>query len=365
MEAGSIPATSANTSFGDEISTIESLAPYNRGRIPGEGKGPMRKRLFILIALFAAMAGAGVPSAQVTARFRADRARLEAAVERTGLTEHEVLENQLRSPFTSPGVRIQKVLPGSSLAVTVRGDFPAGTTILSERDEVTLSGAALSTTTYSARLTIPPDAGPGFVRLWAFTRIGIKGAIAVALVDTLYRFDLKSPKGYTVKVVPIEKTYTVADNKRANVKYQAEFYKPGESKPFETVTGYQTFYVDDAPLESHTPHAMLMIGLGQSTTSPEAEIEDIGKKMGDPNITEAERNALMARMGEVQRKRMEDMTKGFQTDPATLNKKQDDFGCGDLRLYPSNGGLVEGAFGCGKNFNGGELKVTGTMTQAR
>jgi hypothetical protein len=60
---------------------------------------------------------------------------------------------------------IQKVPPGSSLSVTVRGDFPAGTTILSERDGVTLSGAALSTTTYSARLTIPPDKGPGFVRI--------------------------------------------------------------------------------------------------------------------------------------------------------------------------------------------------------
>jgi hypothetical protein len=87
--------------------------------------------------------------------------------------------------------------------------------------------------------------------------------------------------------------------------------------------------------------------------------------MGDPKTTEAERNALMARLGEVQRKMIEDMTKGLQTDPASLNKKQDDFGCGSLQLYPSKGGVVEGRFSCGKNFNGGELKVTGTMTQLR
>ena len=131
------------------------------------------------------------------------------------------------------------------------------------------------------------------------------------------------------------------------------------------MTGDQTFYVGDAPLESHTPYARLEISLGQSTSSPQAEIEAISKKMGDPKTTEAERNALMARMGEVQRKMLEDMTKAFQTDPASLNKKQDDFGCGFVQLYPSKGGVVEGRFSCGQNFNGGELKVTGTMTQVR
>jgi hypothetical protein len=329
----------------------------------------MRKRSFILISLFAGMTGAGVVSAQVTAKFQAEHQRLQAAGRKNalakGLTEGQLLRNALLNPFAKPGTRIQKVLPGGSVAVTVRGNFPAGTTILSERDGVTISGAALTTTTYSARLTISPDEGPGFVRLWAFDPIGIEGPTAVAAVDTLYRFDLKSPSGYTVKIAPVEKTFTVSDNIYAKVKYQAEFYKPGGAKPFETTTGYQTFHVGDAPHESHTPYARLEISVDQSTTSPQAEIEDIGKKMGDPKTTEAERNALMARMGEVQRKMIEDMTKGLQTDPASLNKKQDDFGCGSLQLYPSKGGVVEGRFSCGKNFNGGELKVTGTMTQLR
>ena len=168
---------------------------------------------------------------------------MEAAFNLKGQTENEILRNRMINPFESPDVRIQKVLPGGSFAVTVRGNFPAGTAILSERDGVTLSGASLSTTTYSARVTIPPDEAPGFVRLWAFNPIGIEGPTAVALVDTFYRFDLKSPNGYTVKIAPIEKTFTIEDNKRAHVKYQAEFYKPGESKPFETVTGNQTFSV--------------------------------------------------------------------------------------------------------------------------
>lgn len=168
------------------------------------------------------------------------------------------------------------MLPGGSVSVTARGNFPAGTTIISERDGVAISDAALSATTYSARLTIPPDEPPGFVRLWAF-----------------------DPIGY-------------------------------------------------------------------STTSPQAEIEAITTRMNDPKTTAAERSTLLVRLGEVQNKMLQGITSGrLQSDPASLNKEQDDFGCRLLQLYASRGGSVEGVFLCGKNFNDGALKVTGTMTQLR
>jgi hypothetical protein len=325
----------------------------------------MRKRAFIFVSLFTAAAGVTALSAQVTTQFRAERARLEAAFNLKGQTEGEVLRNRMINPFASPNVRVQKVLPGSSFAVTVRGNFPAGTAILSERDGLTFSGVALSATTYSARVTIPSDEAPGFVRLWAFNPIGIEGSTAVALVDTFYRFDLKSPNGYTVKIMPLVKTFTIEDNKRASARYQAEFFNPGESKPFETVTGDQRFEVSDAPLPSHTPYARLEISFDQSTTSPQAELEDINNKLGDPKTTEAQRNALMARMGAVQTKMLEEMTKALKTDPASLNKTQDDFGCGFMQLYPSRGGTVEGSFSCGQNFSDGMLRVTGTMTRVQ
>jgi hypothetical protein len=325
----------------------------------------MRKRELVVIALFAAVARVAVLSAQVTTQFRAERGRLEAAFNLKGLTENQILSNRMINPFASPGIRIQKMLPGSSLAVTVRGNFPVGTKILSERDGVILSGAALTTTSYSAHLTLSSDEAPGFVRLWAFNPIGIEGPTAVALVDTFYRFDLKSANGYTVKITPLEKTFTIEDNKRARAKYQAEFYKPGESRPFETVTGNQEFSVTDAPLPSHTPYARIEISFDQSTTSPQAELEDINKRLSDPKTTEAQRNVLMARMGAIQTKILEEMTKALKTDPASLNKQQDDFGCGFMQLYPTSGGVVEGNFSCGQNFNGGTLKVTGTMTRVQ
>src|SRR4026209_1506055 len=236
----------------------------------------MRQRAFVLVSVFAGMAGAVVLSAQVTTKFKADHARLQTAARnlaiQKGLSEAELLRNAISSPFKGRVSTVQKVLPGGSISVTVTGDFPAGTTFLSERDAVMISGATQTTTSYSARLTIPQDEAPGYVRLFAITPVGIEGFAAVALVDTFYRFDLKSPDGYTVKITPLEKTFTI-DNVHASAKYQAEFYKLGQTTPFQTVTGDQSFDPGKGPFESHTPYARIDIGFDQSAGAPEAELE--------------------------------------------------------------------------------------------
>ena len=329
----------------------------------------MRQRAFVLVSVFAGMAGAVVLSAQVTTKFKADHARLQTAARnlaiQKGLSEAELLRNAISSPFKGRVATVQKVLPGSSISVTVTGDFPAGTTFLSERDAVMISGATQTTTSYSARLTIPQDEAPGYVRLFAITPVGIEGFAAVALVDTFYRFDLKSPDGYTVKITPLEKTFTI-DNVHASAKYRAEFYRPGQTKPFETLTGDQAFEPGKSPFESHTPYARLDIDFDKSAGSPQAELEALNQKMADPTITAADRNAAMMRMMQIQSKMVEELAKGLQIDSASLNKVQDDFGCGLVQMYSDKSVIVDGNIICGKNFHGGDaLKVIGTMTQVR
>jgi hypothetical protein len=315
------------------------------------------------------MACAVALSAQMTTKFKADHERLQTTARdlavKKGLSEGELLRNAISSPFKDSVARIQKVPPGGSVSVTVMGNFPVGTTFLSERDSVTISGATQTTTSYSARLTIPPAEAPGYVRLFAITPVGIEGFAAVAVVDTFYRFDLKSPDGYTITITPLEKTFTV-DNVHASAKYQAEFYQPGQTKPFETMTGDQTFYPGKGPFESRTPYARLEIDFDKSVGSPQAELDALNKKMADPKTTAADRNAAMVRMMQIQTKMVEEMAKGLQTDPASLNKAQDDFGCGLVQMYPDKGVIVDGNIICGKNFHGGDaLKVTGTMAQVR
>jgi hypothetical protein len=329
----------------------------------------MRQHAFAVILVYAGMAGAVVLSAQVTTKFNAEHRRLQTAARdlalKKGLSERELLRNAISSPFKGKVARIQKVSPGDSVSVTVTGDFPAGTTFLSERDAVTISGAVQTTTSYSARLTFPPDEAPGYVRLFAITPVGIEGFAAVAFVDTFYRFDLRSPDGYTIKITPLDMTFTV-DNVHASAKYQAEFYKPGETKSFQTMTGDQTFDPGKGPAESHTPYARLDISFDKVAGSREAELERLNKKLADPKTSAAERNAATALMVQLQTKMLEDMTRALKTDLASLNKEQDDFGCGLVQMYPDKGVIVDGNITCGQNFHGGDpLKVTGTMTQVR
>jgi hypothetical protein len=111
------------------------------------------------------------------------------------------------------------------------------------------------------------------------------------------------------------------------------------------VTGDQSFSVAEDPTRVTQPYARLDISFAQSPTSPQAELEALGPKLQDPKLTAAERNAAMARMAEAQRKMVEELTRGLKTDPASLDRKRDDVGW--------------------KNFNGGVLNVTGTMTRVR
>ena len=88
--------------------------------------------------------------------------------------------------------------------------------------------------------------------------------------------------------------------------------------------------------------------------------------MADPKTSAADRNAAMTRVMQIQKTMIEAMTKGVQTDPASLNKDQDDVGCGLVQMYPDKGVIVDGNIICGSNFHGGDpLKVTGTMERVR
>ena len=182
-------------------------------------------------------------------------------------------------------------------------------------------------------------------------------SVPVAFIDTVYRFDLKSANGITVKATPTAKTFTI-EGKTASLKYQVEFYKPGEAKPFETRVGTMNWYDGDEP------RSRLDISLTEQTGSAEAEIEEINTKMADPKLTDAQREALGERLGKAMQRMMDDVMKAA-ADPAAANKKQEDFGCHILQVYPGDAGAVRGMTVCGKNFNGGRIETTGTMTQVK
>jgi len=293
-------------------------------------------------------------------KFEAERARLhQEAVKARAALGLDVLDPKLDKQY--PGsqiqpVKVQKLVPGAGAAVALAGKFSPGVTVLSDRDGAVLSGAVLSSTAYSARITVGATEGPGYVKLWAFTPVNfVWTTMPVVFVDAVYRFDLKSANGYTVKVTPMAKSFTV-DDKMASLAYRAEFYKPGETTPFQTREGSMRY-----PSGEDT-RTRLDIELPEPDGLAQKELDDVTRKLDDPKLTSAQRNDLMVQMVTLQQKMMQEM---MQADAAAAQKKIDDFGCRMVQVYPGPGGVVEGGIACGKNFNGGVLRTTGTMTQVR
>jgi hypothetical protein len=318
----------------------------------------MRIRAFSSSLLLFCAAGAALLSAQST-KFEAEKIRLhQEAVKARAALGVDVLDPTLDKKYPEAviqSVKVQKLVPGASAAVALAGKFTPGTTILSDRDGAVLSAPTLSGSSYSARITVGATEGPGYVKLWAFTPVNfVWSAMPVVFIDTVYRFDLKSANGITVKVAPMAKSFTV-DDRKAALEYKAEFFKPGATTPFETRVASMDFSPDE------DTRTRLDISLREPGGSAKKDMEAISKKMEDPKLTMEQRGDLTLQLVRAQQKMMEEMT----ADPAGAQKKIDDFGCRILQVYPGEGGAVTAGVTCGKNFYGGGVELTGTMTQVK
>jgi hypothetical protein len=319
----------------------------------------MRIRTVALSAAVMAVTAGAITFAQnrnPNPKFHAELNRLWEVAVKNRAAKKVTGEWDGEEPFRDSKVKIQKVAPGGSVAVTVPGDYPAGTVVLSERDLVTLSAVTVSPKSYSAQMTVAANAFPGFSRLFAMTPLGSSSDsyFPVAFIEAVYRLDLKSPDGIVVKITPLEKLFTIdAQQMNARVKYQAEYYKPNETKPFETLLGEQSFN------SGNEDPAHFDISFGSSASSPQVEIEKLSAKLADPKATDADKAAAMERIMKLQQQMMQELT----TNAAGMDKKVADFGCGDVTLFPTGvPGGVEGQIRCGENYHGGYLKVAGTIT---
>lgn len=318
-----------------------------------------RNHPVVSVVLLLCLAIGGALNAQ-SEKFKADRDRLaeEASAEANarGFGKEDPRFMDYLPAILQP-LAIQKVAPVGSASVTLAGTIPAGVTVLSDRDGVTLSDAKRSDTSYSARLKVGATEVPGFVRLWAFTPVSADFAsVPVAFIDAAWRFDLAAADGLTIKILPTDKTFTLEDDRNASLAYRAEFYRPGETAPFETRDGAMSYPVGEEP------RLRMDIGLWEEKSSPEAEIEELSARLADPDLSDADRDALGERLANAQQRMMEALMRDMNTDPAVLNKKQDDFGCRLVQVYPESGNAVRATVLCGQNFHGGALQTTGTMT---
>jgi type II secretory pathway pseudopilin PulG len=322
-------------------------------------------RVLVLISLVATAAVA--LSAQST-KFEAEKNRLhQEAVAARKARNIDLLDPKLGRDFPPPVIqrlKVQKVLPGGNISLALAGSIPAGVSVIADRDGAVISGATLTGSSYSARMTVGGAEGPGFVKLYAITPVSFSlSVVPVAFIDTVYRFELKGADGLTIKLTPTDKTFSITnEDKDARLWYQAEFYKPGESKPFETRKASMFFQA------SSDPQTRLDISVGDSLTTKSAmeEMDDIGQQLADPNLTQTQRDALMQRLTKAQVRATEEMLKNATPQAAAAaDKAREDFGCRLIQIDPGASGSAKATVLCGKNFYKGVIQTTGTMAQVK
>lgn len=321
----------------------------------------------LTIALVLGMAGAVVRAAR-NDKFNRRRTELERqwqAQRRDQGLAGSAQRVALYSQYPTPEIGLAKsppVDPGAATPVSVPGKFSPDTVFLVEHDDVELSDGALSGGAFKATLTVSPDAPPGFIRLYAFAPVsGAFNRTPVAFIGSVLTYDFRAKNGWTIKVVPTAQVFTLS-SRDAKLPYRAEFYKAGEEKPFETMSGVLTIDADSDPGNS------LYIGLqaGAESGSAQAELEAVQAKLSDPKVfmkmSAKEQEALMKRM-EVLTDRMMKATMDAMKDPEAMQRKQDEFGCGALNIYPGTRGKATGSISCGQKV--GSLELTGTATAAQ
>ena len=266
----------------------------------------------------------------------------------------------LFSQFPTPEIALAApivIKPGQSAPLQLSGKFNERTTFLSGSSALTLSNASVGANTFSATAQAPADSAPQWVRIYAFAPVSAAETWTPVFVgSTPPAYTLTAKNGWTVKLVPDAPTFAITA-RDASVGYRAEYYKPGETKPFETLSG-------SLRLDANSSGAGLQFSMqpgGQGSAM--AELEQLSNRMAElmkaGKFEGKEMAALQKKMEAVQDR----LTKEMQAqvaDPAAMQRKQDEFGCGTIFLEPK-GGTVTGNVSCGKNV--GSLQLTGGLGQ--
>lgn len=318
-----------------------------------------RAQRVLTMVLAVGLAGVLVKAAGLTSKYDAEMTRLRGewrvARQAEGLDPVRGAK-ALYDKYPTPELALCKaavVAPGASAPLTCRGRFGPKTTFLTDHDQVTLTPGAVSATSFAATTTVAADALPAFVRVFAYAPVsGAWSRHGAVVIGARPAFTFTASNGWTVTLTPDARTWLV-DGETASLSYRAEYFTPGSSTPFETMTGPLTVSASDRPGPTYT----VSLQAGGTGTAMQ-EYQELVSKMADPaafmKMSAKERAAFEKRMEEVgdrMTKEMEAMT----ANPEAMIEKQARFGCGAISITVE-GGQASGSVSCGQKVGSLSLK---------
>lgn len=313
----------------------------------------------IAAATLALLVAAALVRAQASP-FQAKRNELrkqaEAAQQTQGLAG-AANRKALFAKYPTPEIKLAKPLAlaaGVSGALSVPGRFPEGASVVAGSEAITLADVAVTATAVKGTVTAAAGLPPQWARVYVFAPVSLAETWTPVFVGAPQAFELKASNGWTVKVTPDAKAFTVSE-REARVSYKAEFFKPGAATPFETTSGPLALDANDTTVGRYN----VMLSAGQSGSAME-EYQELSKRMVEMmqagKVGTKEFDALQKKAEAAQARWMKEM-ESMVADPAAAQKKQDAFGCQTISLTVK-GPAVTGSISCGKDV--GTLQVTGT-----
>jgi len=321
------------------------------------------KRVAVVVAAICTLWGVGRAA---SSRFEQQReAFLKVAVTeraRLGLANNNV---QLYAKYPSPEIALCKmttVMPGATAQVVLPGKFVPGTKFLFENDAIDVVNDAVTAAQYRATIRAAADALPCITLVHGFSPVSGATAVCNAVyVGGLPAWEFAAANGWTVRLTPKEEKLPPEGGEPTAI-YMVQFYRRGESKPFEEFPGWMSL-LEACPGGVYTVNLKLEEPTGSAPGGVE-EYQKLAQRMADPNITPAEYEKLLQRMtalAENMQKQMEDMTEKSMQQ-AERQKRFEEFGCTRLE-FSVNAGTASGNLDCRDATSGAtkEVKITGTV----
>jgi hypothetical protein len=246
------------------------------------------------------------------------------------------------------------IAPGETGEVVVRGKFVPGTKFIFQNDDLEVVKESLAGNEYRATLKAAAGVGPqsaAVVVITPVTGISVRQDNAVA-IGGRYEWTMSIANGWKVIARPPAGKSCVTGSS-AGQAYDMQFYKAGESGPFETRKATLFYNLYDSENYSFNIEA------GNAPAAVE-EFTALMQKMSDPGLTAAQRQAVMQEL----QKKQEQMQASLKqmSGPANIAKAQQqalEFGCERMWLS-MQGEAGKGRMRCSDRV-GSRLQLTAVM----
>lgn len=312
-----------------------------------------------LVVLTVALVASAVRAQSTSFQARRTEIQKQAAAERNqAQLNGETNRKKLYGLYPTPEIPLAKpvlMAAGTTAPLAIIGKFGAKTTFVSYNDGVELTNAVVALNSFKATVSAAAGLPPGWCRIYAFAPVsGAEGWTPAVFIGSPVTYTLTAKNGWTIKLEPETPAFGITKPGTATIVYKAQFFKPGQTKPFETTSGPLTIEAESGP-----GSYMFMMSAGNSGSAA-AELQDLTVKLmalaQAGKVSSPEFAALQKKVEATQARAMKEM-EAMIKDPAAAQKKQDDFGCGTINLFISKN-QISGNITCGKNV-GSSLDFTG------